>query len=252
MIISKEYFRIWLVLTLIISFHLGGFSNSDTLRKSNRAFFGCFIGGGITQSDFSELRQESYFLNHPSNLYGNFGATAFIGNPDKLFFSIPFSIIIPQEKKDTYLGYDMKLGLSGNSFGGQIGYQIYRNKNRSILSAIYLLAGAKRANYIFTSRASGSGIINTDTTFYYEYSKAQVLYLTPEIMIELFNLVKTQDQFPAYPLTLKLGYNFQVENPKWIIYESSSQILQRNNTMNGFYISIGINFWLKKGNYARK
>lgn len=142
--------------------------------------------------------------------------------------------------------------MSGSSLGGQIGYQVYRNKRRNIFSAIYLLAGIKRTNYIFTSQSSGSGIINSDTSFYYEYSKAQVLYFTPEIMIELFNLVKTQEHFPAYPLTLKLGYDFQIANPKWTSFMTSLSVINRNKSMDGFYISLGLNFWLKKGNHGRK
>lgn len=87
------------VFAQILSFSLVGFSQSDTLKNTNRASFGWFVGGGISKSDFSELKQTPYFLNYPNNLYVDLGATIYIGNPDKLFLVVPFKIIIPKKKK---------------------------------------------------------------------------------------------------------------------------------------------------------
>lgn len=252
MILEKKYFGICLLLFLIISFESATASTVDSTKKTNRAFFGWYVGGGLMQTDFSDLRQSPYFINRPNNTYGDIAASIYLGNPDKLFFSLPFGLIIPKENAGTYLGYNMKVGFSGSYVGGSVGYQLYRSKNNKIFTALYVLAGVNQTNFIFTSRASGSGAVNADTTFYFEYSKVKTFNVNPEIIIELFNLVKTQDFFPSYPLTLKFGYNFQISNQKWTIFESSSPISQRNYAMNGFYFSLGVSFWLKKNSYGRK
>lgn len=254
MIKEKRNFRIWLALFFVVSFQSSVISsaNVDSTKKTNRAFLGWYVGGVFMQADFSELRQSPYFLNKPANSFGGIAASLYLGNPDKFFFAIPFGLIFPKEGTGTYSGFDMKLGFSGSNIGGNMGYQAYRNNSNKIIKALYLLAGVNQANYFFTSRASGSGTVNADTIFYYEYSKAKALYINPELMFELFHLLKTRDYFPSYPLTVRVGYNFQLSDPKWKILESSSSIPQRNNAMKGFYFSLGVNFWLKKNGNGRK
>ncbi len=249
---SLKYLRICIVLFFILFIHPNIYSSVDSTKKTNRAFWGWNVSGILMQSDFSELRQSPYFLNKPINTFGGISASIFLGNPDKFFIAIPFGLIIPKQGAGTYSGYNLQLGFSGSYIGVNIGCQVYRNNRSKIFKSIYILTGVNQTNYFFTSRASGSGIVNVDTIFYYEYSKARVLNFNPEFMFELFNLVKSHDDFPSYPLTLRLGYNFQLSNPKWTILESNSLIPPRNNAMNGFYFSLGVNIWLKQNENRRK
>lgn len=180
--------------------------------------------------------------------------TLYFGNPDKLFLSIPIAFTVSGEKKGTYDSNDVRVSASTGSYGALLGRELFRNNNRKFLKALYLSVGANYVSASVTSIGQGKGVVNTDTSFFYEASKAKNILATVELMIELFNLSKG-NSFPCYPLALKLGYNMQFNNPKWSYYDQAIQnpTVSRKVNLGGFYATLAVNIWLPKGtNWFKK
>ncbi|HVA98377.1 MAG TPA: hypothetical protein VNG53_05740 [Bacteroidia bacterium] len=224
------------------------YSQTDSTHYSSRAFVGWELGGGIRQMDFSALRKYEYFLNQPPNIQGGIHTSLYLGNPDKFFLSLFFGTTLVGEKTGVYNNSSIRASGNAGYFGALLSYQVYRNNDRKFLKAIYFSSGVNYTTAITTSKVKGKTILNADTSFFIEYSKVKNILINPEIMIELFNL-SNKNSFPSFPFMIKLGYNIQFQDPKWTYYDKASQnpTALRSVNLGGFYATLGINVWLKKG-----
>jgi hypothetical protein len=237
-----------LLCLLLLAFRCDGnlFAQEDSIHRSPRGVIGWNLNAGIKQMDFSAIRGYTYFLGQPSNLESAIMVTLYLGNPDKFFVSLPLGTSFGHEKKGNYDNYSIRANGSSGWFGMMGTYQVFRNNSHRFFKAFYGSLGINYMNATIVSKANGKGINNTDTSFFYEYSKAKNILINTEITVELMNI--NSGYFPSCPLTLKVGYNFQFQTPKWYYTTTiPNPNDQRNVNLGGLYAMIGINIWLKSG-----
>lgn len=206
------------------------------------------------QGNYSEIRKDAYFLNQPRNFNQGYEVSMFFGNPDKLFLTLALGSSFNKEKKGIYDSLTTKASASIAWFGAMISYEFYRNQKRKFLNALYFSSGVNHHKLFIYSKGNGPGKINQDTTFFYESSNAGNLLICGEIMAELFNISKKTVDFPVFPLTLRIGYNYQFTEAKWKQYKETINypVADRKINQGGFYFLLGINFWLQKGAWKNK
>ncbi len=202
---------------------------------------------GKSKTDFSSLNKYQYLLNEPTNFSMRVGATVLGGNRRKFFIGIPISLSVSGVEQGTYNGYTIYAsGIYGEA-GLSAFYPLYKNYSAKFLRGIYPTAGGRYSTVLLRSKAEGAGVINSDTSFLYENSRAHAYLLNTGVMIELGNFTKQHNKFDL-SVVVGGGYNFQLSNPAWIGTPRYRDPGDENPDVNfgGFYFYIGVNYWTRK------
>jgi hypothetical protein len=244
---SRQTFLI--ALTLFLASTVLCIGQTDTTTKEYRKWnFGISVSGTFSQMNFSGLRKYDYLLDKPSNYYGGLTTTFIAGNREKLFGSFIFDHSFGSDKMGTYNNYNITSGAGWTAYGISltVPYPYDRLKTKFI-KGFYCSVGAQQVSLGISSRAVGHGIVNADTSFHFESSKAKTLLINGELMFEFLNLrnSKKYHYLPPLPLAIKIGYNFQIQDPKWTgtYYRNSGDENPKVN-LGGFYIGLGFNAWI--------
>lgn len=208
--------------------------------------WGLSLQVGKSKTDFSSLNRYQYLLNEPSNFSNRFGLTLFGGNRSKFFIGIPISISFSGVEQGAYNGYTIYAsGIYGEA-GLSVFYPLYKNYSAKFLRGIYPTIGGRYSTVLLRSKAEGPGMINSDTSFFYENSWAHAYLLNTGVMIELGNFTK-QHKIDL-SVVIGGGYNFQLTNPAWVGTPRYRDPGDENPDVDfgGFYFFIGINYWTRK------
>lgn len=216
-------------------------AQSDTAQTWR---WGMSLQFGGYQTDFTPLRKYQYLLNQPSNFSQHVGSAAFVGNRKKLFLGISVSYSFAGVEQGTYNGYSIfSSGIYGEA-GLSVYYPMYKNYSGKILRAIYPTVGGRYSMVMVQSKAEGSGVVNSDTTFFYEKSRASSYLLNTGIMFELGNFTKKTIVHDV-SIVVGAGYNFQLMTPMWVGTPRYRDPGDENPDVNfgGFYFYVGVNYW---------
>ena len=212
-----------------------------------RRRIGLSLTSGIGQADFSPLRQYPYLLNIPTNNYNRTVLSYYLGPIEKIFITAQAAITYAYKK-----GTDNNYSIAASNFtinpGLLLTVKAYRNNANKIIRAIYPSIGLSFPVMMLNSIASGKAINGKDTSFYYERSLVRNTLISAEVMIEFPALWKDNyKRGRTWPLTLKLGYNFQYKNSIWQYDFSHATLRDPSNdakiNLGGFYVTAGFNLW---------
>lgn len=220
-------------------------AQTDTSETQWRWGISLQFGGYST--DFTQLHKYQYLLNEPSNFSQHVGSSIFAGNRRKLFIGIPISYSVSGVEQGSYYGYTVYAsGIYGEA-GVSTYYPIYKNYSGKGLRAIYPTVGGRYSLVLVRSKAQGTGVVNSDTTFYYEKSRASTYLLNTGIMFELGNFTKKTIVHDV-SIVVGAGYNFQLMTPEWVGTPRYRDPGDENPDVNlgGFYFYVGINHWTVK------
>jgi hypothetical protein len=241
---SRTLFLIQAALFLFLNSPNKIYSQADT---ASRFFFGWQIATGMMQNDFSTLHKYEHLPGTPSQINFNYlSPVIFIGDPQKIFISVPFGVSFTGQRKGNYNGYTISANSGGSYAGLDISFPLTSRFDKKFLQAIYLSLGGQYTNTTIYSKATRSNTTMKDTSFSFENSRAKNVVANAELMFEFFRLGKKPASV-RIPLILTVGYNFQLQKPKWS-GEYIRNAGDENPAVNsgGFYCRLGFNIWTTK------